>query len=106
MKRLLDRKNAEKQNKTSKFESLPDSTQTLITNTSSPDGEYVPATTPDTCVAFFKKKDGARAKDLLEETLGLKFGCVVSVDRGRPWHSSWELLSATWTTSQAISRSF
>ena len=82
MEKILDRKDKEKEEKKSKVENLPEATQNLISNASSPDGEFVPESPTETCVEFFKKKDGARARDFLEETLELKFGCVVSVDRG------------------------
>ena len=82
MERLIDRKDKDKESKKSKFENLPDATQTMISHASSPDGEFTPTSQPDTCNEFFKKKDAARARDFLEETLELKFGCVVSVDRG------------------------
>ena len=82
MERLIDRRDKDKESKKSKFENLSDSTQSLISHAFSPDGEFTPSTQSDTCTEFFKKKDGARARDYLEETLELKFGCVVTVDRG------------------------
>ena len=82
MERILQKRDSEKENKKSKFENLPESSQNLIKNASSPDAEFVPQTPLENCVEFFKKKDAARARDYLEEVLELKFGCVVSVDRG------------------------
>ena len=82
MERLIDKRDAEKEGKKSKFENLSDSSKNLMLNASSPDGEYVPLTPQASCTNFFSKKDGAKARDLLEETLELKIGCVVSVDKG------------------------
>ena len=71
-----------KDEKSNKFTNLHDSTQLMILNASSIDGEDAPGTPTTHCSEFFSKKNISKALDYVQTTLDHEMECCVHIDTG------------------------
>ena len=71
-----------KNEKSNKFSNLHDSTQLMILNASSIDGEDAPGTPTTHCTTFFSKTNISKALDYLQTTLDQEMECCVHIDTG------------------------
>ena len=71
-----------KDEKSNKFTDLHDSTQLMILNASSIDGEDAPGVPTDHCTTFFSKKNISKALDYLQTTLDQEMECCIQLDTG------------------------
>ena len=71
-----------KDEKSNKFTDLHDSTQLMILNASSIDGEDAPGVPTDYCTTFFGKKNISKALDYLQTTLDQEMECCIQLDTG------------------------
>ena len=76
-----DKKEASKE-KSNKFSNLHDSTQLMILNASSLDGEDSPGIPTDHCTNFFAKTNISKALDYLQTTLDQEMECCVQLETG------------------------
>ena len=80
--KMRQEKDDEKEEKKNKYLELHDSSQLLILNASSIDGEQAESDPIESCKTFFNKKNINKAMDYLLTSLTHDFECCVSIDTG------------------------